>query len=543
MFKHIPRYTYLTLLGICISFILIGFIFFIFQTIYHSQNANIFTDMDTRIYRLLSFTIYQAFLSTIISVIIGTLLAWSISYRKNFFGRKILISIFSSSLVLPSLIVVFGLIGVFGRNGYINQISLFLFDISFGTYIYGLVGILLAHTYLNASFASRALLSCFESIPQDKYKLAKSLNFTPWQRFIYIEYPMLKPTLLSISTTIFLLCFSSFAIVLLLGGSPEYNTLEVAIYEAIKLDFDISFALQIALIQITVAIVLVLASSKFKIDSLKIGISTLYPEIKYSKLLKVLQYIVIFIFSLFFISPLLVIIIDGIGANFNQILNDPIFIQSFLTSLIIAFISSIITIFITIIMSNARTNLTSKIQRRNDFMNTIFDNIIIFSSNIYLAVPSLVLGLGFFIVSQRYDDSQYIWSWIAVLTANVLMSLPFAYSILTPIMTKTAQSYDKLNLSLNLSLVQKWIYVQYPHLKNSLVYVFALSFCFSLGDLGIISLFENEDFITLPWYLYQLMGSYKTQDAAGVALILLTLIISTFVLLPRIFRSDYVKNQ
>ena len=53
--------------------------------------------------------------------------------------------------------------------------------------------------------------------------------------------------------------------------------------------------------------------------------------------------------------------------------------------------------------------------------------------------------------------------------------------------------------------------------------MFALAFCFSLGDLGIIALFGSDDFSTLPWYLYQLIGSYRTTDAAGVALVLLVL--------------------
>jgi thiamine transport system permease protein len=117
------------------------------------------------------------------------------------------------------------------------------------------------------------------------------------------------------------------------------------------------------------------------------------------------------------------------------------------------------------------------------------------------------------------------------------MSLPFALSVLTPAMQKTAERYDRLSFSLGLTKVQRWFYVEYPYLKSSLGYVFALAFCFSLGDLGIIALFGSDEFTTLPWYLYQLMGSYRTTDAAGVALVLLVLVLGVFVLLPRLFRS------
>jgi thiamine transport system permease protein len=79
--------------------------------------------------------------------------------------------------------------------------------------------------------------------------------------------------------------------------------------------------------------------------------------------------------------------------------------------------------------------------------------------------------------------------------------------------------------------------VEYPYIKSSLGYVFALAFCFSLGDLGIIALFGSDEFTTLPWYLYQLMGSYRTTDATGVALVLLVLVLSVFIVLPRLFRG------
>jgi thiamine transport system permease protein len=61
--------------------------------------------------------------------------------------------------------------------------------------------------------------------------------------------------------------------------------------------------------------------------------------------------------------------------------------------------------------------------------------------------------------------------------------------------------------------------------------------------LGIIALFGSDDFSTLPWYLYQLMGSYKTDDAAGVALILLIITLTAFTVLPKFFGRSDVKNR
>ena len=536
LFKNYFRLTSL-LPGTIISITLLTFSFLLFQTLYTSQNTNIFTAIDTRTIGLLKFTLYQAFLSTILSLLVGVLLAWALAHQSYFRGRGLLVALFSSSLVLPTLIVVFGLIGIFGRNGYLNQATLFLFDTSFGSYLYGLGGILLAHVYLNASFASRALLHSFESIPKEKYKLAKSLNFSVWQRFWYVEYPALKSTLLSIGSTIFLLCFTSFAVVLLLGGSPSYNTLEVAIYEAVKLDFDIAMALKLALIQLSISAVLVMFSSGFKINQFNLKTSYTFIVWKESRFLRTLQWGIIGVFILFFVLPLVVIVIDGVGADFGRIIKEPLFIKSFMTSISLALISSILTVGIALLLSNTRRNFSLSTRLGTKPLSKVLDSIVAFSGNLYLAIPSLVLGLGFFLMYQKSEGSEVLWVTMALLSANVLMSLPFALSVLTPAMHKTAQRYDKLSFSLGLSTLQRWLYVEYPYLKSSLGYVFALAFCFSLGDLGIIALFGSDEFSTLPWYLYQLMGSYRTTDAAGVALVLLVLVLGVFILIPRVFKE------
>lgn len=537
MFSGLARFKSAVLPGTFISIGLLAFAFLLFYTLYTSQDGDIFTQIDDRIYGLLKFTLYQAFLSTVLSLAVGVLLAWSLAHQSHFKGRSLLVALFSSSLVLPTLIVVFGLIGIFGRNGYLNQASLFLFDTSFGSYLYGLGGILLAHTYLNASFASRALLHSFESIPKEKYKLAKSLNFSVFERFLYVEYPALKSTLLSIGSTIFLLCFTSFAVVLLLGGSPSYNTLEVAIYEAVKLDFDIAMALKLALIQLSISAVLVVFSSSFRtgLSNLKTS-STLIPWGE-AKGVQIVQWMIIALFTLFFVLPLVVIVLDGIGADFGRILSEALFIKSFVISIALATLSSILTVIIAILLSSTRRNFTLPTRLADKPFSKMFNGIVAFSGNLYLAIPSLVLGLGFFLMSQKYEASMFVWSTVALLTANVLMSLPFALSVLTPAMHKTAERYDKLAFSLGLTKWQRWFNVEYPYIKSSLGYVFALAFCFSLGDLGIIALFGSDEFTTLPWYLYQLMGSYRTTDAAGVALVLLVLVLGVFVLLPRVFRS------
>ena len=533
------RFRFSVIPGGVISFFLLLLAFGVFYILFLGSDYESFSSslISSRIFGLINFTIFQAFLSTLISIIIGTFLAWSLAHQSSFFGRDFLIALLSSSLVLPTLVVVFGVISILGNNGWINRLLLYFFDYSFGNYVYGLSGILIAHVYLNASFAARSLLHVFESIPKERYKLAKSLDFSTYQRFILIEFPAIKLSLKSISSTIFLLCFTSFAIVLTIGGSPSFNTLEVAIYEAVKLDFDIPLALKLALIQLSITLFLVVLSANFKIDVSDIKTSSSKRTWSEPKKLQIFQISIISFSTFLFILPLISVFIDGLGADFKRILSDEMFLKSFLTSLAIATFSSILTVVFALLLSDTRRNFNINHRIKKSKFRNFINLLIAFSGNIYLAIPSLIFGLGFFLFSLKFQLPLMLWAVSAVLCANVLMSLPFALAIIYPPMLKIAKRYDKLAFSLNLSGSKRWLYCEWPYLKSSVAYVFALSFCLSLGDLGVIALFGSNDITTLPWYLYQLMGSYQTKSGAGVALILLVLTLSVFIFLPKVFKN------
>ncbi|NIP75463.1 MAG: hypothetical protein GTN90_05530, partial [Xanthomonadales bacterium] len=60
-----------------------------------------------------------------------------------------------------------------------------------------------------------------------------------------------------------MLCFTSFALVLMLGGGPQASTLEVAIYEAARLDFDLARAATLSLIQLAICALVLLVLARF----------------------------------------------------------------------------------------------------------------------------------------------------------------------------------------------------------------------------------------------------------------------------------------
>ena len=152
-------------------------------------------------------------------------------------------------------------------------------------------------------------------------------------------------------------------------------------------------------------------------------------------------------------------------------------------------------------------------------------------------MPSIVLGLGFFIIFQNLSFGSDFLAPMVLVLANVLMALPFALVVFTPALLKSAHRYDKLSFSLNIRGLDRWRLIDWPTLRSEVGFVSALSFCLSLGDLGVIALFGNRDFTTLPWLMYQKLGSYQTLDASVIALVLLLLVTSIFLLMPVLFEK------
>ena len=63
----------------------------------------------------------------------------------------------------------------------------------------------------------------------------------------------------------------------------------------------------------------------------------------------------------------------------------------------------------------------------------------------------------------------------------------------------------------------------------------------SLGDLGVIALFGSDSVQTLPYLLLARMGSYRTDDAAGLALLLGLLCLALVFLAERLGREKDVE--
>lgn len=480
---------------------------------------------DHYLWHVIAFSFEQAALSTLLSVFPAIFVARAL-YRRRFPGRNLLLRLCAMTLVLPVLVAVFGLLSIYGRDGWLASLSA-LVGIHYRFSVYGLPGILLAHVFFNLPLAARLLLQSLEQIPAEQRQLAAQLNMQGFYLFRWLEWPWLKRQLLPVAALIFMLCFASFAVVLALGGGPRATTLELAIFQALSYDFDPAKAAVLALVQLVFCLLLVLLS--LRLNTTLTGNSPLVshwrsPDYRWRP--RIIDSLVILLTLLLLIPPVLAVIINGLNSDLFTTLRQPELWSATWNSVSIALRAGILSVILTMML------LWSSREFR--LRGTLLPAQLLDTSGmLILAMPGIVLASGIFMfynnTSGVPDSPENI-----IVLVNALIAMPYALKVLDTPMRDIAGHYNRLCLSLGIHGWQRLRLVEERALKRPLAQALAFACVLSVGDFGVISLFGSDDFRTLPFYLYQQMGAYRGQQAAVSALLLLVVCFILFTLIEKV---------
>jgi thiamine transport system permease protein len=454
---------------------------------------------DAYFLRVLIFTIVQATLSTILSVLFAIPVARALA-RRQFPGRGLALRLFALPLALPAIVAILGIVEIYGRSGWLARLTHFEFD------IYGLTGILIAHVFFNMPLAARMMLVRLDQIAPESFRLSAQRGFKAGAVWRFVEWPALREALPGIASLIFLLCTASFATVLTLGGGPQATTLEVAIYQALRFDFDPARASLLAIAQLALCVPLVLltASAAGRLEHAPaLRAATLRFSID-SNAARFADAAILAIALAFVFLPLVALVLSGIGAPYAW----PPILTAMITSLLLAGGATLLSLLLAWPLANAAA-------RGSPLLARLYGT----ASLLAFIVPPAVLATGWFVLALKVGDPPHLAP-ILVIIMNALMALPFALSVLSPAVSQSAMQHDRLCAGLGLSGLARLRLIDLPLLARPLGLAAALSFAIALGDLTAISLFGSQDLETLPALVYRQMGSYRLDAAAGTALIL-----------------------
>ena len=462
------------------------------------------------------FTLLQAGLTTLLSVSLAIPVSRALARRPIFPGRRLVLRLLTVPLAMPVLVAVFGIVAAWGRAGWFFALT------GIQPNLYGLTGVLIAHVYFDLPFAILLLTARLQSIPAETWRLASQLGFSSTAVLRLIEWPAIRSALPGAAAITFLTAVTSFTVILTLGGGPWATTLEVAIYQSLRFDFDPPRAVLLSLLQMALCLlsVFVIRGTGAQMPPMSGLVRSNGRAGPQSPLGGMHDAIVIGAVALFVGLPIVAVGAAAI-VRLPALWGDAWLVgRAAATSLSVALAAAMMSVTGAWSLVAAARSPT-RIGRLARGLTA--------NGAVVLVLPPFVIGAGWFLLLNRYDLA-FALAPLVVIGVNALMSLPFSLRVMSDAEAATARDVNRLCANLGLTGWQRFRLIDWPRLRRSFAFAGSLAAALSLGDLGIAALFGNERLLTLPLLLQQRMGSYRQADAASLAGLLALMCLALFVI-------------
>ena len=225
-------------------------------------------------------------------------------------------------------------------------------------------------------------------------------------------------------------------------------------------------------------------------------------------------------------AALLAVVVSGVNQGIGSVLQQAALWQATFTSLRIALAAGLLSVVLTVMLLWSSRELRLR-QRPNA------GQLLELSGMLILAMPGIVLASGFFLLLNATTGLPDSADGVVIFT-NALMAIPYAIKVLEHPLRDIAERYNRLCLSLDIRGWNRLRLIELRALRRPLAQALAFACVLSIGDFGAVALFGNEGFRTLPFYLYQQIGSYRSSDGAVTALLLLLLCFLLFTLIEKL---------
>ena len=491
-----------------------------------------------RIWGPLSFTVGQAVLSTLLTLIIGLPGAWLFAHY-TFPGKRILKTLTTLPFILPTVVVAAGFNSLLGPRGWVNLGLMALLDLPSPPiqFLNTFGAILVAHVFYNTTIIIRVVSNAWSQQNIRLQHAAQVLGASPWRTFREVTLPLLKPAIFAGTLLVFLFNFTSFGVVLMLGG-PQYATLEVEIYiQALHL-LNLPLASVLSILQLLCTLAITLGHNRVSglgdmvISPSARTIVTRKPRRAIERVVVIL--LVITLFTLL-VTPLASLaarsfvkleptrgergeVERGLTLQFYRELGVNRRGDLFFVPPIMAARNSFLFALITIGITLSLGLLVAYAQMQTTALNKILDPLLMLP----LGASAITLGLGFIIVFTRPPFSLLRFP-ILVPIAHSLVALPFIVRTLTPALSNIPASLRNAARVLGASPLRVWREVDLPLLAPAILVSMIFALTISLGEFGASTFLVRPNYPTLPVAIFR----YISQPGAlnyGQALAMSTIL-------------------
>lgn len=491
-----------------------------------------------QIWQPLWFTIAQATLSTLLTLVIGLPGAWLFA-RFSFPGKKTLSLLTTLPFILPTVVVAAGFNALLGPRGWVNLglMALLNLDSPPIQFLNTFGAILTAHVFYNTTIVIRVVSNAWSRQNIRLQQAAQVLGANAWRTLKEVTLPLLTPSILAASLLVFLFNFTSFGVILMLGG-PHFATLEVEIYiQALHL-LNLPLASVLSIIQLICTLGITIVYSRLsRQGELELTPRSRTVDVRKPKRGLERFVVIILVITLFtlLVSPLAALALrsvvkleanrgergdieQGFTLQYYRELwvnrRGSLFYVPPIDAARNSLVFALITIGITSLLGTLVAYALDQPSRLNRFLDPLL--------MLPLGASAVTLGLGFIIVFNHPPFSEITFP-ILLPIAHSLVALPFVVRTLGPALQSIPQSLRNAARVLGAPPLRVWREVDLPLLAPSILVSMIFALTISLGEFGATSFLTRPQYPTLPIAIYR----YISQPGAlnyGQALAMSTLL-------------------
>jgi len=496
---------------------------------------------------VLRFTFYQAALSTLLTLLAGLPLAYLFA-RFDFPSKTIFRALTAVPFMLPTVVVAASFSALLGPRGWVNLVLMALLRLDHPPLVFvgTLWAILAAHVFYNATIVIRIVGNAWATLDVRLSDAARSLGASPFQTLLHVTLPLLRPSIFAASLLVFLFDFTSYGVILLLGG-PRFATLEVEIYIQALQMLNLSAASLLSVVQLlcTLGFSVIYGRYIARVTSV-VKPRAAWLNIQKPRGRRQTGFVagLLFFMILFFGLPLLALPLRSVsyleadradtsqsGPGLTLAYYSELFINRrsslFYVPPFLAARNSLAYAALTVCLSLALGFPAASALARPGKLEKWIDPLLMLP----LGASSVTLGLGYILTFNRPllpgwlpDSSTLLTSPLLVPLAHTTIALPFVIRSLQSALAQIPNRYREAAAVLGASRWQIWKNVDWPIISRAVVSAGAFAFTVSLGEFGAASLLARPDYPTLPTAIYRFLsqpGGMNYGQAMAMATILM----------------------
>lgn len=496
---------------------------------------------DPRYVRVLIFSAAQAALSTALTLLVGLPIAFALA-RYRFPLRRLWRAVAVVPFVMPPVVVAAAFSAWVGPRGWANlALQALLGTPQPPLQLQGsLALVLIAHVFYNAAVVVRIVGGFLSAFSMRFEEAALLLGASRWQVFLTLTLPLALPAIGASGALVFLFTFTSFGVMLLLGGG-RFATLEVEIYRQTTQLLRLDIATSLALVQLMVTVFISALAGRLEARAsvpleLRAADPPSPPRTPSELALVSLSLMLLVVLILAPMTALAVRSLNWEGElfRFYRALNENVRNAFFFVPPLVAIRNSLMFALIAAALTLAMGVPLAYAMARSALLSRLMEAVLLLP----IGTSAVTLGLGYIVAFNAPPLALRTSIWLTPL-AHTLIALPFVVRAIAPAVRAFDVRLREAALTLGASPLAAFCTIELPLLAAPLGSAAVFAFAISLGEFGASLVLTRPEFPTMTVAIFRYLGqpgALNYGQALAMSTVLMAVTALSALLIERLSR-------